>query len=731
MCPLCEATCGLRLTLDGDDRVTRVQGDPDDPFSRGYLCPKGATFGQLAQDPDRLDAPMVRGDDGELVATTWDHAFGVVAERLRAVVDHHGTTALGTYLGNPNVHTGAGQLYVKPFVKALRTRHVYSASTVDQMPKHVSSGLMFGAADAIPVPDVDRTDLLLLLGANPRMSNGSLLTAPDLPGRLDALRERGGRLVVVDPRRTRTADRADQHVAIRPGTDALLLAALVTELAELGAVDPGPAGAHLDGLDEVLAALQGFTAAGVAPATRVDADTIRALARDLAAAERPVVYGRIGTHAQRFGTLCAWLVDVCNAVLGSLDRPGGAMWPRPAHEVGRRPTPYTTGRWRSRVRGLPECNGELPVSTLAEEITTPGEGRLRALITVAGNPVRSTPNTDRLEAALGDLDLLVCVDPYITATSRHADVVLPPPNPLCASHPELTFATLSVRNVTHHSPPVVELPDGALKEWEILLALAAIALGADHGDLAAADDVVATQVAQRVTATPTSRLHGLDVEEALALTDGLVGPDRLVDLLWRAGPYGAGPGEDGLSLRAMLDAPSGVVDHGPLEPRLPDVLATANGRVQLAPTELLEDLPRLAASLAEPEDGLLLVGRRHLRTNNSWGQNVAALTGSTDLCTLQVHPDDAAARGLVDGGRAVVRSRVGRVEAPVEVTEDIAPGTVSLPHGFGNDEDGIRLSVASEVGGANSNVLTDEQEVDPLSGNAVLNGIPVDVAAPA
>lgn len=734
MCPLCEATCGLRLTLDDDGTVVRVTGDPDDPFSKGYLCPKGATFGQLAQDPDRLPGPLVRGDDGELRPATWEHALGVVAARLRAVVDEHGSAATGVYLGNPNVHTAAGQLYVKPLVKSLRTRHVYSASTVDQMPKHVSAGLMFGSAGAIPVPDVDRTDHLLLLGANPRMSNGSLLTAPDLPGRLDALRDRGGRLVVVDPRRTRTAAKADQHLAVRPGTDALLLAALVTQLADDGAIDPGPAGDHVQGLDEVVAALRAFTPDRVAPVTRIGADTIRQLARDLAAASSPVVYGRIGTHAQRFGTICAWLVDVLNACIGALDRPGGAMWARPAHEVGRRPTPYTTGRWRSRVRDLPECNGELPVATLAEEIETPGEGQLRALVTVAGNPLRSTPNSERLGTALQSLDLLVCVDPYLTATSRLADVVLPPPSPLCEPHPELAFALLSVRNVTHHSPAVLPVPDGAMPEWQILLALAAIALGADRVDdetLHGADAFVAGQVAQQVTSTSGSRLEGLDADGALALTGGLVGPDRLVDLLWRAGPYGAGAGDDGLSLQAMLDAPSGVVDHGPLQPRLPDVLATASGRVELAPTTILADVPRLEAALDEPVDGLLLVGRRHLRTNNSWGQNVAALMGGRDLCTLHLHPDDAAARGLVDGDLAVVRSRVGQVEAPVEVTDAIAPGTVSLPHGFGNDEPGIELTIAAKVGGVNSNVLTDEQDVDPLSGNAVLNGIPVEVAAVA
>jgi anaerobic selenocysteine-containing dehydrogenase len=727
MCPLCEATCGLELTL-ADGVVTGVRGDHDDPFSRGYLCPKGATLGALVHDPDRLTSPVVRDGDGWR-EVDFDEAFAVVAERLRSVVAEHGPGSVAVYLGNPNVHTGAGQLYVKPLVKALRTKHVYSASTVDQMPKHVSAGLMFGAAGSIPVPDIDRTDHLVMLGANPRMSNGSLMTAPDVPGRLDALAARGGRLVVVDPRRTRTAARADEHVAVRPGTDALLLAAMVTTLAEEGLVDLGEARAHVDGLDEVLGALAPLTPERVAAATRVDADTTRRLARELAAAERPAVYGRIGVHAQRFGTLCAWLTDVLNVLVGALDAPGGVMWPQPAHEVGKRPTPYTTGRWHSRVRGLPECNGELPVATLAEEIETPGEGRIRALVTIAGNPLRSTPNTDRLAAAIDDLDLVVSVDPYLTATSSRADVVLPPPSPLHESHPELAFAALSVRNVTHHSAPVLPLPDGALHEWEILLSLAAIALAQGPPvDLDAADLFVATQTAQRVVTSDGSRLAGLTVEEALALTEGLRGPDRLVDLLWRAGPYGAGAGEDGLSLATMLEHPSGI-DHGPLRPRLPDVLATASGRVELAPPTILADVPRLVGALDEPTDGLLLVGRRHLRTNNSWGQNVEALAGSTELCTLWVHPDDAEAHGLADGEEATVSNGVGTVVAPTEVTEDIAPGTVSLPHGFGNDDDGIRLRVAAEVGGVNSNVLTDEQVVDPLSGNGVLNGIPVTVSA--
>ena len=729
ICPLCEATCGLELTLE-DGVVTRVRGDADDPFSKGYLCPKGATFGELAQDPDRLTGPVIKDGDGWR-DVSWDEAFAFVAERLGAVIDEHGNGATGVYLGNPSIHTAAGQLYLKPLVKALRTRHVYSASTVDQMPKHVSTGLMFGSPLLFPVPDIDRTDFLLMLGANPRMSNGSLLSAPDVPGRLDALRDRGGRLVVVDPRRTRTAAKADQHVAIRPGTDALLLAAMATTIAEEGLLRLGRLEELTNGLDEALGALAPFTAEAVAERTRVPADTIRQLARDLAAAERPAVYGRIGTHTVEFGTLAAWLVDVLNVLVGALDAEGGAMFANPSAEVGKRPTPYTTGRWASRVRGLPEANGELPSATMTEEMTTPGEGQLRALIVNAGNPARSTPNTDALEAALQGLDLLVSIDPYITATNRHADVILPPPGPLHEPHPELGFQPLTVRNVTSYSPPVLPLPDGAIHEWEILLTLAAIAMGAQLPvDTDAANQVVLQQVVKRVANAEDSRLADLTMEEALELTAGLRGPDAIVDLLWRAGPHGAGRGTDGLCMQTMLDNPSGI-DHGPLEPRLPDCLVTASGKVELAPQQFLDDVPRLRASLEAPDEGLRLIGRRHIRTNNSWGQNVPSLAGSRPLHGLQIHPDDAAAHGVTDGGSARLASRVGEVEVLIDVTDDIAPGTVCLPHGFGNDEDGIELSVAAKQGGPNSNVLTDHLAVDPLSGNAVLNGIPVTLTAGA
>jgi anaerobic selenocysteine-containing dehydrogenase len=725
-CPLCEATCGLRLELDGD-RVVSVRGDEDDVFSRGYLCPKGALFGELEADPDRLRRPRVRRD-GELVETTWDEAFGEVARRLRPIVDEHGPDAVAIYLGNPNVHNLSGQLYARPLIKALRTRNVFSASSVDQLPKHVSCGSLFGDPLAIPVPDIDRTDLLVVLGGNPRVSNGSLWTAPDLPGRLTALRRRGGRLVVVDPRRTRTAAKADLHLAIRPGTDALLLAAVAHTLHAEGLVAiPDRLMPHLDGLDHLLPRLAPFAPERVADRCGIDADTIRGLARDLAAADRACVYGRLGTTTVRTGTVASWLVDVVNLLTGNLDRPGGAMFPHPAHHRGPR-RPFRTDRWQSRVRGLPEAIGELPVATLTDEIVTPGEGQVRALLTIAGNPVISTPDGGALDAAIASLDLVVAVDPYVTATSRHAHVVLPPPGALYRSHYDLAFTGLAVRNVANYSPPVLEGHDGP-DEWEILLTLAAIALGQQPPvDVDAADTFVLRTAVEMVIGDASARVQDRDPEKVVAALEGRRGPDRLLDLLLRTGPYGDGFGShpDGLSLDLLEANPHGI-DLGPLGPRIPEAVRTASGKVELAVPELLTALSELEDELDVPTDDLVLIGRRHLRTNNSWSHNVAGLAKGQQLCTLQVHPDDAVRCGVHDGGSARVRSRAGEVEVTVEVTDELRPGVVSLPHGFGHDLDGVELTVARRQPGVNSNVLTDREAVDPLSGTAVLNGIPVEI----
>jgi anaerobic selenocysteine-containing dehydrogenase len=730
-CPLCEATCGLALDVDAAAHtVTKVRGDADDVFSRGFLCPKGVAIKELHDDPDRVRTPLVKQADGTFAPATWDAAFAVIAERLPAVMADHGKDAVAAYIGNPAAHSLAFLLYGKVLLKAIGTRNIFSASTVDQYPKQAASALMFGTGTTVAIPDLDRTDYLLCLGANPLASNGSLMTAPDVRGRLRAIRARGGRIVVVDPRRSRTAAEADDHLAIRPGTDALLLMAFLNvifaeRLDMLNAVE-----GLTDGLDEVRALVADFPPAAVADATGLDAETIRRVARDFATAPSAVAYGRVGTTTQAFGTTASWLIDVLNVVTGNLDRPGGAMFPLPSAGLANtkgepgRGRGARFGRWTSRVRGLGEVFGELPVACLAEEIDTPGEGQVRALITVAGNPVVSTPNSDRLAAALADLDFMVSIDIYVNETTRHADVILPSPSPLEKAHFDVVFQGFAIRNHANYSPPVLERPDGMPDEWETVLRLVGVVSGqGPNADVAAIDDFVARAAIGKEVADAYSPWHGRDVEEALADLAPRVGTSRLMDLMLRTGPYG-------LTLADLEAQPHGI-DLGPLQPRLPAVLRTPSGRVELAPPALVADVARLHEALAAPAPApgdLVLIGRRDLRSNNSWMHNLPLLVRGPERCTLHVHPDDAARLELVDGGRATIRSRVGEVTAPVEVTADIRPGVVSLPHGWGHDRDGAELTVARAHAGVNSNVLTDEAVVEPLTGTAVLNGIPVQVS---
>ncbi|MFE6847784.1 molybdopterin oxidoreductase family protein [Streptomyces sp. NPDC057686] len=742
ICPLCEATCGLTLTIEGTT-VTGARGDREDVFSRGFICPKGAAFGALDADPDRLRTPLVRRG-GRLQEATWEEAYEAIAAAIPALVQEYGAQSVGVVLGNPNVHTMAGALYPPLLLKALGTRNLFTASTLDQMPKHVSSGLLFGDPFAIPVPDLDRTDFLLLLGANPVESNGSLCTAPDFPGRLKALRARGGTLVVVDPRRTRTAKLADRHLAPRPGSDALLLAALAHTLLAEKLAAPAALEERTDGLGELAEALGSFTPEAVAPACDLTAAEIRDLARELAAAPTAAVYGRIGSCTVEYGTLASWLVDVLNILTGNLDRPGGVLFPLPA--AGPRPRPagpgkgFALGRWRSRVSGHPEAKAELPIAALAEEIETPGEGRIRALIAIAANPVLSAPDGRRLDAALAGLDFMVSIDPYLNETSRHAHVVLPPPPPSQSAHHDFAFNGFAIRNQARYTRPAVPLEGGRLDECEIHARLV-LAVSGMHGSAApsAVDDMVIQGALAKETADPHSPLHGQDPARLAGLLTGENGPERRLDLMLRLGPYGdqfgaasasdagagAGAGE-GLSLERLLAHPHGI-DLGPLRPRLPGVLRTRSGRIELLPDPIAAELPRLRAALADRPAALVLVGRRHLRSNNSWLHNVPALTGGSNRCTLQVHPQDADRLGLTEGGLARITADGGSLEVPVEVTDAVRTGVVSLPHGWGHDREGARLSVASAAPGVNVNQLLDGSRLDPLSGTAVLNGFPVEL----
>ncbi len=695
-CPLCEAVCGLAITLGPDGRVLSVRGDAEDPLSKGYICPKGASLGKLDEDPDLLTEPLVRDRaSGQWRTASWDEAFDIVAAGLGRVLQEHGRAALGMYLGNPVAHTVAGALYAGPLAKALGTRNIFSASTADQMPKHVSAGYMFGDPFAIAVPDLDRTDYLLMLGANPLESNGSLCTAPDFPGRLKAIRARGGKVVVVDPRRTRTAERADEHVFVRPGTDAFLLLGIVhTLFAEnLTAVT-----LDVTGVDELRSVATLFDPESVAAQTGVPAATIIRLARELAAAPTAAVYARIGTCTAEFGTLAQWLVDVINVLTGNLDRPGGAMFTKSAVALPRRRKPFRTGRWHSRVRNLPEVMGEFPVATLADEIETPGAGQIKALITVAGNPVLSAPSGPRIEKALDTLDFMVSVDRYRNETTAHADVILPPPRTLQTSHYDFALLQFAVRNYTRFSPPLVPL--GARpSESEILARLAMLASG-QSGHWSQLDELI-------IAMTQGDRALELDGDDSTL---------RRIDMMLQLGPYD-------LSLQQLLDNPHGI-DLGPLTPELPGRLVTASGKVDLAPKPLLDDVIRLRAAMTRARPEVVLIGRRQLRSNNSWMHNVSTLVGGTNRCTLHINPLDVDRLGL--GDEAIVKSASGELRVPVEPTDAIMPGVVSIPHGWGHADSSQRVAAAHA--GVNANVLTDDSAIDVLSGNAVFNGVPVTVA---
>ncbi len=705
-CTLCEATCGITVTAQGG-RVIDIRGDEHDPTSRGYICPKATALADLHHDPDRLRRPVVRdGEDWRKIG--WSEAFDLVGTRLRAVRGKYGKDAIGVYQGNPTAHNFGLVAIGQPFFRSLGTRNLYSATSVDQLPHMLAAYLMFGHQLLMPVPDIDRTHLFVCLGGNPMVSNGSIMTAPNMRGRLRALRKRGGKVVVIDPRRTETADVADEHLFIRPGTDAFLLLSLINVLFAEDFVRLGRLRRELVGVLDLRAVSVDYPPERTAPITGVAPAAVRALARELAATERGVLYGRVGVCQQEFGGLATWLIVAINALTGHLDEPGGSMFTTPA--VDAIPLASWTGHagsfaaYRSRVRRLPEFGGELPVAVFAEEMETPGDGQIRALIPSAGNPVLSTPNGRRLDAALDQLEFMVSLDPYINETTRHADVILPPTGPLERSHYELALSNYSVRNTAKYSQAVFPRGEDQRHDWEICLELASRLFGPDHALVRAANGLGRGALAK-------------------------LGPEAILELGLRVGPYGLGKPFSGLSLRSLKGKPHGV-DLGPLEPRLPDRLATPGKKINLAPSEYLDDLDRLHGRLDSwTPDELVLIGRRQMRSNNSWMHNSARLVKGKPRCTLLVHPDDADRYGLTDGALAALTSQVGEVEVPVEVNDAVMPGVVSLPHGWGHGPPGVRLRVASAHPGASINDVTDEHFVDELTGTSALSGVRVTVRA--
>lgn len=733
-CPLCEACCGLEITTKGD-QVVRIRGDVNDPYSKGFICPKGSTLKQLHEDPDRLTSPQIRTENGWKEAT-WDEAFAEIERRLTPIIEASGRQALGTVLGNPNVHNLGGMLYGRAVIKAAGSTNVFSASTVDQMPKHVSAGLMWGRPDMFPLPDIDRTDYMLIVGANPYISNGSLVTVPNFPRCLEALRERG-KFVVVDPRRTKTAENASEHLTIVPGTDSYWLLALVHTLFDENLVDIGRLEEHVSGVEQVRDIASAYSPEAVAQHCGIDADTTRRIARELAAAPTAAVYGRMGAHTVEFGTIASWATDVLNVLTGNLDRPGGIMFNCAPTQNMSPSTPggrgFELGRWTGRASGRPEAKGELPCATLAEEITTPGNEAIRALFVLACNPVRSFPNTDRIGEALEQLDLLVVVDPYITATARHAHVILPPTSALERGHYDFAFEGAMLRSFAKYSKPVFETD--APDESQILCRLAMVISGQPHNsDPMAMHTMMLEQIIDQELTRPTSPIHGRTKADILDALEPWTWAEQIIDFRLRVGQHGDGFGTDpdGLTLQKLIDEHPSGADFGPLVPRFPDAIRTVSGTVELAPQPILDDADRLRSAFDASnriEHELVLIGRRQLKTANSWMHNLNILIKGRTDCTLQVHPDDAARLGLSAGGNAVVASRVGTVTAPVEITDEVMAGVVCLPHGWGYDEDGIEMHTAKTKPGVNSNALTDDEALDALSGNCTLNGIPVEVTA--
>jgi anaerobic selenocysteine-containing dehydrogenase len=726
--------CGVRVHVE-NGRAKQVRANPDDVWSKGYLCPKGTALAALHHDPDRLRAPLVRRSDGTFREVTWPEAFAEIARRLHPVIERDGLAAVSAYIGNPTAHNWSLSRYVPAFIAMAGLPVVYSAGTVDQWPKNLSSALLFGGMWAFPIPDLDRTDYLLMLGANPHASNGSLLAAPDILGRLDAIRARGGRVVVVDPRRTGTAERASEWLAIRPGTDAAFLLAIAHVLFAEGRVALRHLAGRVAGLEDVRALAAAFAPEAVAETCGLAAETIRRIARELAAAPSAAVYGRIGTCNQEFGSLASWAVDLVNVLTGNLDRAGGAMFANPIawSFTSLRPPDFAAGftfhRWRTRVRGAPEVLGQVPLSCLAEEIATPGPGQIRALITIAGNPALSAPDAAKLDAALGELECMVSVDNWLNETTRHAHVILPGLSPFEQPHYDEMLWSWAVRSAGKYAPALFD-PGPRPAEWEVLLILAGLCQRAkpEAIDPRALDQLFFAGLAAGLTQMPDSRIAGRDPAEIVAATEG-AGPERLLDLQIRTGPwgdaYGANPG--GLTLAELKRHPNGI-DMGPLTPRLDAILRTPSGKIELAPPYLTADVARLRGRLARREPGLVLVSRRHVRSNNSWMHNVPELVTGKDRCTLLVHPDDAARAGLENGKRARVRSSAGELVAPVEVSDEMMPGVVCLPHGWGHDKPGARLSVASAHAGVCNNVLAPGDLVDVPSGNAIVNGIPVELS---
>jgi anaerobic selenocysteine-containing dehydrogenase len=684
--------CGIEIKHQGKE-ILSIKPDQQDPFSRGHICPKAIALQDYYHDPERLKKPIKKTASG-WQEISWEAAFAEIGEKMRNIQAQYGADSVGVYLGNPNAHNFGNALFLPHFFKALGSKSRFSSASADQLPHHVAANYMFGAGIAISVPDINRTDFMLIIGANPVVSNGSMMSAAGMPGRIKDIQKRGGKVVVVDPRRTETAKIADEHLFIRPEKDALLLLAMIHTLITEDLVNLRHLESKIEGYDQLVGAIEGFTPEEVADATGISAQQIRQLAIDFANAPSAVCYSRMGASTQSFGGLCQWLTLVLNIISGNFDREGGAMFPQPALDLLSRVKPgkpSSYGRYESRVRKLPFFNGEFPVATLADEILTEGEGQIKALFTIAGNPVLSAPNGDRLDEAFQTLDFMVSVDIYLNETTRHADIILPATTGLEAAHYDIFFNSFAVSNTAKYSKPMFEKEAYQKHDWEILKGLATC-----------------------LTGTPD---------------DGST-PDLYLDIGLKTGYYK----DQGLSLKQLLENPHGI-DLGPLQPCAEQRIKTADGQIQLAPAVFINDLPRLREHLQQDatkktEFPFDLISRRLVRNHNTWTHNSYRLIKGKNPVTLQLHSEDARKLNIKDGQRVVVRSNTGKINIDVEINDDILQGVVSIPQGWGHSANNTGMSTAAKQPGVSINSLTDQNRVDELTGNAAFNGTPVAIENP-
>ncbi len=707
VCNLCEAMCGLTIEL-ADDLSMTIRGNKDDVFSQGAFCPKSQGLKDLWQDPDRLRGPLKKVN-GSFQAIAWEQAFDEISSRINELQKKYGRSSIATYAGNPNTHNFGNLILLPMFLRGIRSHNKFSATSVDQLPHMLASYLMFGHQLLLPIADVDHTRYMLMFGANPAVSNGSLLSSAGLSTRLKAIQNRSGKVVLFDPRYTETASLVTEHYFIRPGTDAFLLGALVKLIFERKMVKTGRLGSMVKGLDQLEPLFRDIDIDQVSAITGVKREVIDQVAQDLQTFEPALCYGRMGVSTQAYGALCQWLINLINILTGNFDRKGSVLFTKPAVDVvefaTRMGSRGSFRRRKSRVHQLPEFGGEMPVATLADEILTPGEGQIKALITIAGNPVITTPNGRKLEKALDQLELQVAIDFYQNETTALADYILPPTSSLEHGHYDLIFNALASRNIARYSPAVVQPPKDSYEDWEILLELWA--------RIGYKDSII-------------DRSKKFLMKKSMQA----LGMERIVDLGLRFGPYG----RSGLTLKKLKANPDGI-DLGPLEPCLPQRLHTTDKKIDLCPQPMLEALevfrndPAWQKAKSDEAEDLLLIGRRNLKSNNSWMHNLPSLARSKNQCYLIMNKDDAARRNIADGSQVQVSSRVGSIKIPVMLSERIMPGVVSIPHGWGHDRSQVKLTLAKKSPGVSLNDIMDDRQVDPFSGNAILNGQRVRVAS--